>query len=164
MHRYKRSWVARKPSLRPQPPATMSARGLMNVPLISTIRMPEPRLTGSIPLPEPHPTPATPPSSNSIDSGLKQEIPHHWDCKFEIREPFSSFLELMFRGLCLVALGHHDLCETWEIAKAARDGDIELWQRLRDRLSNKIQVITVIVRHPFFYHCTPLILIRSFVP
>ena len=75
------------------------------------------------------------------------EMPAHWTFVFESESPgpllsiIEPVLNVTFKSLCLISLGHPNLLEIWRICR----GREEIWLSTKDRLSARISTITVIV-------------------
>ncbi|KAA1477606.1 hypothetical protein DENSPDRAFT_615771 [Dentipellis sp. KUC8613] len=69
-----------------------------------------------------------------------QKLPEWWDFDFRVARPLDVVLEIAFRVLCLVSLGHPNLTAVWNICNS----DEDTWIRAKDRLWNRINTITII--------------------
>ncbi|TCD71463.1 hypothetical protein EIP91_010169 [Steccherinum ochraceum] len=81
-------------------------------------------------------------ATTTVYSYTPAEMPKHWDCRFDVQEPFATVFEVLFRGLCLAALGRIDLRPAWA---EAQDPNLQVWHTQKDRLSQRVQVMTTIV-------------------
>lgn len=73
------------------------------------------------------------------------EIPAHWLWEFKATyTPIAKVLQASFKVLCALALAQPDLRDVWKTSCLNR----EAWRAANDRLSNRNNIIVVVVSSP----------------
>ncbi|TFY56368.1 hypothetical protein EVG20_g8952 [Dentipellis fragilis] len=70
----------------------------------------------------------------------REALPDWWKFEFRVVKSLNPILEIAFRILCLVSLGHARLGDVWDICNS----DEDTWLRAKDRLWNRVNSITIV--------------------
>ncbi|KAA1477605.1 hypothetical protein DENSPDRAFT_786865 [Dentipellis sp. KUC8613] len=74
------------------------------------------------------------------DARRRDALPPWWKFEVNVTPLLNAALQIAFRILCLIALGHANLEDLWVICNSDEDS----WLDIKDRLWNRINTITIV--------------------